>query len=49
MEKEPIGWRDGNYNYCLTHSTSQVYTWEFIYENEHRRCDWCQKPLEGGK
>jgi hypothetical protein len=41
-----IGWRDGNYFYCLSHSSVNVPSAQFFNEGEDgywsgRRCDWC--------
>jgi len=50
-EKPIIGWRDGQYFYCLSHPTTQVTSHKLFTEDEQgfwsgRKCDWCKKKIK---
>lgn len=50
-ERKVVGWRNGRYIYCLSHSMAQVIQWEYIYKGDpaldygRRKCDWCREVV----
>jgi hypothetical protein len=49
-ERKAQAWRNGRYIYCLTHDTSQVFEWEYVYKGDpqlwsERKCDWCKQVV----